>query len=122
MEDILTALSSLLSAAGTGGYKIFFEDEMLEVFPEDLRTRETLEAALKKLAQDGCVDVKYVRGDAFCIAVLKEYRPPEEETVGENQARPSSPGLKKAYLLSALSAFLGAAAGGCVAAVIASVI
>lgn len=122
MEDILLALSSWLYKAGTGGYKIFFEDEMLEAFPEDLRTRETLEAALKKLSAEGCVDVKYVRGDAFCIAVLKEYLPPEEENDGESEDFSPSPDFKKVYIYSALSAFLGAVAGGCVTAIIASVI
>lgn len=122
MEDILLALSSLLFKAGTGGYKIFFEDEMLEAFPEDLRTREALEAALKKLAQDGCVDVKYVRGDAFCIAALKEYLPPEEGKTEESENATPSHDCKKVYIISALSAFLGAAVGGCVTAIIAAVI
>ncbi len=122
MEDILLALSSLLYEAGTGGYKIFFEDEMLEAFPEDLRTRETLEATLKKLTAEGCVDVKYVRGDAFCIAVLKEYLPPEEENDGDGEVLEPSHDFKKVYIYAALSSFLGAVAGGCVTAIIAAVI
>ncbi len=122
MEDILLSLSSLLFSAGTDGYKIFYEDELTEAFPQDLRNRETLEAALKKLANEGCVDVKYVRGDVFCIAVLKEYQPPEEcETIQPEDEQPDL-SVNKVYLYSAIAAFLGGAIGGCVTAIIAAVV
>lgn len=119
----MVALSSFLNKTGTGGYKIIFEDEMLEAFPEDYRTRETLEAALKKLSQDGCVDVKYVRGDAFCLAFLKDYLPPcgDERAEADDCEvcdRPYSYSRKMLCLITAVSAFLGAAAGAVVAAVI----
>lgn len=119
----MVALSSFLNKTGTGGYKIIFEDEMLEAFPEDFRTRETLEAALKKLSQDGCVDVKYVRGDAFCLAFLKDYLPPCEDRQAEAKAcevcdSPYPHNIKKLCLITAVSAFLGAAAGAVIAAVI----
>ncbi len=119
----MVALSSFLNKTGTGGYKIVFGDEMLEAFPEDYRTRETLEAALKKLSQDGCVDVKYVRGDAFCLAFLKDYVPPREDErteakVCEACGSPRPHNAKILCLITAVSAFLGAAAGAVVAAVI----
>ncbi|MGN1060542.1 MAG: hypothetical protein ACI4QN_02300 [Candidatus Coproplasma sp.] len=128
MEDILLALSSLLYSAGTDGYKIFYEDELTEVFPEDLRNRETLEAALKKLVSDGCVDVKYVRGEVFCIAVLKKYEPPKElENQDEEDSERCENGeqklsVKKVYVCAAVAAFLGGMLGGCVTAIIAAVV
>ncbi|MGN0823648.1 MAG: hypothetical protein ACI4MB_01115 [Candidatus Coproplasma sp.] len=128
MEDILLSLSSLLYSCGTDGYKIFYEDELTEVFPEDLRNRETLEAALKKLVADGCVDVKYVRGEVFCIAVLKKYEPPEEiesqdaEEDERDEYNEPKPNANKVYICAAVAAFLGGMLGGCVTAIIAAVV
>lgn len=123
MEDILVALSALLYNAGTDGYKIFYEDELEEAFPPDLRNRETLEAALKKLVSDGCVDVKYVRGEVFCIAVLKEYEPTKEpDSPQPEQEEKPALNVNKVYAFAALSAFLGGALGGCVTAIIAAVV
>ncbi|MGN0813322.1 MAG: hypothetical protein ACI4MQ_07430 [Candidatus Coproplasma sp.] len=125
MDDILLALSSLLVSSGTDGYKIFYEDELTEVFPEDLRNRETLEAALKKLTAEGCIDVKYARGEVFCIAVLKEYKLPEE--VEEVDCRDglqakTELNVNRVYIYSAVAAFLGGMLGGCVTAIIAAVV
>lgn len=128
MDEILLSLSSLLYSCGTDGYKIFYENELTEVFPEDLRNRETLEAALKKLVAEGCVDVKYVRGEVFCIAVLKEYEPPKE--IESQDAEENEPcelhetklNANKVYIFAAVAAFLGGALGGCVTAIIAAVV
>lgn len=126
MEEICTELSAFLCNAGMGGYKIFYEEELTECLPEDMRNRETLEAALKNLSSGGHIDVKYARGNAFCIASLKKYEVEKPETAPE--AVPSAPleaqaALpKRAYAFLSLFAFLGGAAGGCVAAAIAAVI
>lgn len=125
MDDILLALSSLLISSGTDGYKIFYEDELTEVFPEDLRNRETLEAALKKLVADGCVDVKYVRGEVFCIAVLKEYKPSEEvecDDCKEAKQVKYELSANRVYIYAAVAAFLGGMLGGCATAIIAAVV
>ena len=128
MDDILLSLSSLLYSYGTDGYKIFYEDELTEVFPEDLRNRDTLEAALKKLVADGCADVKYVRGEVFCIAALKKYEPPEEiesqNAVENERDELDEPKLNanRVYIYAAVAAFLGGMLGGCVTAIIAAVV
>lgn len=123
MEEILLALSSLLISSGTDGYKIFYEDELTEAFPEDLKNRETLEAALKKLVADGCIDVKYARGDVFCIAVLKEYKPPESPCEAEKFLFDEPKlNINRVYIYAAVAAFLGGALGGCVTAIIAAVV
>lgn len=124
MDDILLALSALLSEAGTDGYKIYYEDELTEVFPEDLKNRETLEAALKKLVAEGCIDVKYARGEVFCIAVIKPYMPPNEvesDCVEDLQVK-SELNVNRVYIYSAVAAFLGGMLGGCVTAIISAVV
>lgn len=124
MDDILLALSALLSGAGTDGYKIYYEDELTEVFPDDLKNRETLEAALKKLVAEGCIDVKYARGEVFCIAVIKPYMPPNEvesDCVEDLQVK-SELNVNRVYIYSAVAAFLGGMLGGCVTAIISAVV
>lgn len=113
MEEICKALSARLEEAGKGGYKVFYEDDLLDALPEGERNRETLEAALKKLNNGGYVDVKYARGSAFCIAVLNSYAPPApEETFDcvedEEKGKPNG----KYYCAVCLCAFLGGAIGG----------
>ena len=129
MEEICTTLSAQLCEAGTGGYKIYYEEELLEALPEDMRNRETLEAALKNLTGGGYIDVKYARGTAFCICSFKKYEPAVKEEPEDTQSTADDfvtapvPFLpKKFYLLSALCAFAGGAVGGCVAAVLGTVL
>ena len=129
MEEICTTLSAQLCEAGTGGYKIYYEEELLDALPDDMRNRETLEAALKNLSGGGYIDVKYARGNAFCICSFKRYEPVVKEepapveaaadAVAVNQT-PSIP--KRFYAISALCAFAGGALGGCVAAVLGAVL
>lgn len=126
MEEICTNLSSALCEAGTGGYKIFYEEELLDCLPENMRNRETLEAALKNLSGGGYIDVKYARGNTFCLACLKKYEvqkvEPAPPTPCETDKKPNIAVGIKTYVTLCLCAFFGSAAGGALAAVIAAVI
>lgn len=130
MEEICLSLSAELCKTGTGGYKIYYEEELLEALPEDMRNRDTLEAALKNLTSGGYIDVKYARGSAFCINAVKKYEPaerpqpePEERGADGGAAEISAPAVSgKFYLLSALCAFAGGAVGGTIAAVLGAVL
>ena len=128
MEEICALLSAFLCEAGTGSYKIFYEEELMEVLPEEIRNRETLEAALKNLGGGGYVDVKYARGNAFCIAAVKKFEPviPVATEITEETAaqRLAAPALfpKKAYAYITLCAFLGGAVGGGIAAILGAVL
>lgn len=126
MEDICTKLSAILCDAGMGGYKIFYEEELAECLPDNMRNRETLEAALKNLNGGGYIDVKYARGNTFCIACIKKYEAPATENKPEispavcQTVKPTF--SKTTYFALSLFAFLGGAAGGCVAAVLGAVL
>ncbi|MCM1437602.1 MAG: hypothetical protein NC131_00120 [Roseburia sp.] len=124
MEEICTNLSATLCEAGIGGYKIFYEEELFDCLPENMRNRETLEAALKNLNGGGYIDVKYARGNTFCIACFKRYEAEKkEESPDVLTAETPRPCLsKKTYAALSLCAFLGGAAGGCIAAVLGAVL
>lgn len=125
MEEICKSLSAAVYGTGKGGYKIYYEDDLLETLPEDLRNRETLEAALKNLVAGGYLDVKYARGNVFCIAAVKKYEPtPDPETEEKREPAPTATTVltKKIYALIAASAAAGSAIGGCIGALIGAVL
>lgn len=119
MDEICSALFSKLCEGGTGTYRIFYEDELLDELDGEVRNRETLEAALKRLLNEGCIDVKYARGDAFCIAAVKEFSPPpppvekkEEEPLPVIIRESPVQSSVKNYFWVMLSAFCGSLLGG----------
>lgn len=119
MDEICSALFSKLCEGGTGTYRIFYEDELLDELDGEVRNRETLEAALKRLLNEGCIDVKYARGDAFCIAAVKEFSPPpppvekkEEEPLPVIIRESPVQSHVKNYFWVMLSAFCGSLLGG----------
>jgi hypothetical protein len=74
MDEICEAIAAKIYNDTKGGYSIFYEDELFDEMPEGSdKNRETLEAALKRLVNGGFIDVKYARGNAFCVAGLKPY-------------------------------------------------
>ena len=123
MEEICKLLSDKLREAG-GKYTVFYEDDLLDEIPEDMRSRDTLEAVLKKLHTEGCIDVKYARGNVFCIAFKKPFVSEKEETDTVVVSTPSVNTDKiktKQYLYIFLSAFLGGLLSGGICAVIGAV-
>ncbi len=126
MEEICKLLSARIREAGKGGYTIFYEDDLLDEIPEDMRNRDTLEAALKKLHTEGNIDVKYARGNAFCIAFRKPYEVAVAAEVKEEPEAAPAPSTSKAGIKQCialfLSAFAGGALSGCICAIIGAVI
>lgn len=119
MDEICEALSAKICSASNGGYSVFYEDELLEVFPcGDEKNRETLEAALKKLIRCGCIDVKYAKNCAFCIAGYKKYAPPDEAAAEPPSTDGDGTDLKKIYFLSLACGFAGSALGAMIAGLI----
>ena len=126
MEEICTALSAMIDEAGNGRYTIFYEEDLLEAIDGDMKNRETLEAALKTLRTGGYIDVKYARGNAFCVASLKKYVPVKKEEPApapvESAEERTSALSKKTLLSIGLWAFLGSFIGGAIVALITAVI
>ena len=117
MEEICNALSAKLSEAGTGVYAVFYEDELLDVLPENARSRETLEAAMNKLNNGGYIDVRYARGSAFCLSFIKPFiwSKPEEKTEDVSPVTIEKPVpvlTKRAIISITLSSLLGGLLGG----------
>lgn len=122
MDEICFALAERFSAAGKHAYAVYYEDELTECFPEDSdRTRENLEAALKELMAGGYIDVKYARGSAYCISLLKECeKPAPAPQPAAEIARKKKKISLRPYLLPFLSSFAGGALGSFIAGIIAA--
>ena len=57
-----------------GAVRYIAEDEFYEAFPDGSeRTYDELNRALSALRSGGYIDLKYSRGDMYCVAPLKRY-------------------------------------------------
>ena len=99
-----------------GRYVIIDENEFFEAFPDGCEaTYEELNRVLAVLKKGGYIDLKYSRGDMYCVAPLKEYV--EADTIPAPAPavfeKPS-----KRIDFAFVSAFFGSALGSIITAVI----
>ena len=65
-------LNRIHSLSPAGRYLVIDEDELLEAFPDEAeKTFDELKRVLTTLCKGGFIDVKYSRGELYCIAPLK---------------------------------------------------
>lgn len=108
MDKICQAvLEKIRDSSPAGRYVIIAEEEFEEALPEGAEVLDgDILRALSALKSEGYIDVKYSRGDMFCVAPIKEYeREPEyaeEEYISER---------KKLFDPVFVSSFLGGALG-----------
>lgn len=119
MEELCKLICGKIYSSTREGYGIFYEDELLDILPEDNRTREVLEAVLKQLVNGGNIEVKYAKGNAFCILGLKNYA---ERTAPSSPAAPAASECRgksfKEVALPVAAAFGGGILGGIIAGLI----
>jgi hypothetical protein len=122
MDEICLALLTKINSLSVGNYVIFYEDELIDVIANDSeKNRETLEAALKKLVNCGCIDVKYARNSTFCIAWRKSFTPapkPTPQFIGGSAPATRNANSYKTYAITALFSFLGGTIGSIIAGTI----
>lgn len=112
-------LEKICSLAATGNYVIISEDEFYESFPESAdRTESELKKAVKELASDGFIDVKYSGGDLYCVAPLKNYEPEEPSKEAEADIEEIIPEKPAKALPLFFAAFAGGAAGSLIISLI----
>lgn len=99
-------LDKINSLSPTGRYVIFTEDEFFDCFPDGCeRSSDELDRALTALRGGGYIDIKYSRGDTYCVASLKEYADDRPEATPP----PEKPKRKIDFVF--FSAFAGGALG-----------
>ena len=108
-----------------GGFAIIDSTEFADAIPEgERRAAGEIDGALKELQKLGYIDIRYARGDMYCVAALKSELPEEncEEKLPDRS--PTVVEVKEkinkfAVALYAAAAFLGGAAGSAVICAIA---
>lgn len=115
MDRICGAVLNKIHALSPAGrYVIVDEDEFYEAFPQGYdRNFEELKRTLTHLCREGYIDVKYSRGDMYCVAPLKKY---EEEVETEEVIPEESSGFRIDPVF--ISAFAGGALGSLVISLI----
>ncbi len=126
MDDVKRALFYKISeSCKNGGFAIIDSTEFADAIPEgERRAAGEIDGALKELQKLGYIDIRYARGDMYCVAALKSELPEEN---CEEKLPDRSPTVievkekinKFAVALYAAAAFLGGAAGSAVICAIA---
>lgn len=126
MDDVKRALFYKISeSCKNGGFAIIDGTEFADAIPEgERRAAGEIDGALKELQKLGYIDIRYARGDMYCVAALKSELPEEN---CEEKLLDRSPTVvevkekinKFAVALYAAAAFLGGAAGSAVICAIA---
>ena len=113
MDRICGAVLNKIHALSPAGrYVIIDEEELFEAFPDGSdRSFDELKRSLTLLIKQGYIDVKYSRGEMYCIAPLKRYE--EEEISYEPQ-----PEVRRVFDPVLLSAFAGGALGSLIISLI----
>ena len=111
----LPILDKIQKLSPAGRYVIIAEDEFYEDFPEGSeKSFQELDRALTVLRRGGYIDLKYSRGDMYCVAPLKEYT--EEVTIPTPP--PSEPVKTRKWDIVFFSAFAGSALGSLIISLI----
>ena len=106
-------LNRIHTLSPEGRYVIIDENEIFEAFPDGSnRTYDELERVLNALRNGGYIDLKYSRGDMYCVAPLKEYV--------EELPAPDAPAPVKERKIDVV--FFSAFAGGALGSLIISLI
>ena len=126
MDAVKRALFYKISeSCKNGGFAIIDGTEFADAIPEgERRAAGEIDGALKELQKLGYIDIRYARGDMYCVAALKNELPEEN---CEEKLPDRSPTVievkekinKFAVALYAAAAFLGGAAGSAIICAIA---
>ena len=126
MDAVKRALFYKISeSCKNGGFAIIDSTEFADAIPEgERRAAGEIDGALKELQKLGYIDIRYARGDMYCVAALKSELPEEN---CEEKLPDRSPTVievkekinKFAVALYAAAAFFGGAAGSAVICAIA---
>lgn len=121
MDAVKRALFYKISeSCKNGGFAIIDSTEFADAIPEgERRAAGEIDGALKELQKLGYIDIRYARGDMYCVAALKNELPEEncEEKLPDRS--PTVVEVKEkinkfAVALYAAAAFLGGAAGSAI--------
>lgn len=126
MDGICSAVLNKIYALGAPGrYFVISSDEFFEALPEDCaRDEGQLKIALKSLATEGYIDIKYSSGNMYCVALLKVFTDEDElsHDDGFEDCYEPEQTQKTAYRSAFWGALFGSALGSGIVGAIALII
>lgn len=123
MDEICSAiLGRINELCCVGNFIILEEDELYACFPDGAeRTRANLESALRKLKAGGFIELRYDRGDVFCLSPLRKQEKIQEEPATADK-RPDMKYWAAGAAVLAAAALAGGFMGGIAAGLIAGLL
>ena len=123
MDEVCRAIFYKVKNACTGGAAVFDYGELAGAVEGEELSADKVDGAVKKLCSEGFLDIKYARGNLYCLAPIKE---PETETAPEEPS-PTVVEVKQKFslkcaLMYCAAALVGGAAGSAIASAIAAVL
>ena len=123
MDDVCRAIFEKVKSACAGGAAVFDYGELAGAVEGEELSAEKVDDAVKKLCGGGFIDIKYARGNLYCLAPIRE---PEKEAAAEEPS-PTVVEVKQKFsfkcaVLYCAAALVGGAAGSAIACAIAAVL
>lgn len=113
-------LDRIFTLSPMGRYVIIDGDEFFETFPEGSEKNYCeLNRVLNTLKSGGYIDIKYSKGDLYCVAPIKKY---VENQIIDNTVIVNEDEKVKKINFIFLSAFIGGALGSLIVSLIFAVL
>lgn len=114
----LNILNKIKESSG-GGYVVLSLDELSECIPADEPISfDDISAAVEELAEQKYIDIKYSRGDLYCVAAMKDYALDESGIIPEVTQAAGEVNGGKLYAICGALSFAGAFLGSFIVCII----
>ena len=123
MDDVCRAIFEKIQSGCGGGAAVFDSGKLAGAVEGEELSAEKVDGAVKKLRDGGYIDIKYARGNLYCLAAVRQ----PEEQIAPEEASPTVVEVKQKFsfkcaLLYCAAALVGGAAGSAIASAIAAVL
>ena len=123
MDEVCRAIFEKVKSGCDGGAAVFDYGELAGAVEGEELSPENVDGAVKKLCSEGFIDIKYARGNLYCLAPIRE----PGEQIARGEASPTVVEVKQKFsfkcaLLYCAAALVGGAAGSAIASAIAAVL
>lgn len=123
MNALSLNILNKIKDCGGGGYTVLNLEELSECIPEDEPVSfDDISQAVAELAEQKYIDIKYSRGDMYCVAAIKDYAVEESEIIPEVVKSAGEVENGRLYAICAALSFAGAFLGSFIVCIIFSAV
>ncbi len=123
MNTLSLNILNKIKDCSSGGYVVLSLDELSECIPADEPVSlDDVSQAVEELAEQKYVDIKYSRGDLYCVAAVKDYKIDEGEIIPDVVQAANEVNDGKLYAICGALSFVGAFLGSFIVCIIFSAV